>query len=74
MTSVNDDPLLTEKDAAKYLNYAPRTLAGWRHRGGGPRYISVSRTSVRYRQSDLEAWIAARRQRSTSDLGADSQP
>lgn len=69
-TSFNPDPLLTEVEAAKYLGYRPRTLAGWRYRGGGPVFIAGNKTSVRYRLSDLEAWITSRRRRSTSDHGA----
>lgn len=69
MSVKNDDPLLNETEAAKYLGYQPRTLAGWRFKGGGPVFVRTSRTSVRYRRSDLEAWIAARRRRSTSDPG-----
>jgi hypothetical protein len=69
---LNPDPLLTETEAAKYLGYQHRTLAGWRYRGGGPVFIATSKTSVRYRLSDLEAWIAARRRRSTSDPGPQS--
>lgn len=65
----NPDPLLSELEAAQYLGYKPRTLAGWRYRGGGPVFVSTSKTSVRYRLSDLEAWIASRRRRSTSDPG-----
>ena len=48
MTTVNPDPLLTEKEAATYLGYSGRTLAGWRYKGGGPVFVSVSRR-VRYR-------------------------
>jgi predicted DNA-binding transcriptional regulator AlpA len=69
-TCRNPDPLLTEAEAARYIGYKPRTLAGWRYRGGGPVYVATSKTSVRYRLSDLEAWIASRRRRSTSDFGA----
>lgn len=69
MSTVNPDPLLTEKAAATYLGYSSRTLAGWRYKGGGPVFVSVSRTSVRYRVSDLEGWIKAQRRRSTSDRG-----
>lgn len=69
-TVENPDPLLCEKEAAAYLGYAPKTLSGWRYKGGGPAFVRVSASSVRYRVSDLEAWIAARRRRSTSDPGA----
>ena len=69
MNAHNPDPLLTEKEAADYLGYAAKTLAGWRYRGGGPVFVRASRTSVRYRTSDLEAWIGDRRRLSTSDVG-----
>lgn len=69
MSVANPDPLLTEKEAARYLGYSPKALAGWRYKGGGPVFVRVSATSVRYRVSDLETWIAERRRRSTSDQG-----
>jgi len=61
--------LLTTRQAAAYLNYTPRALEGWRVRGGGPRFVRVSSRSVRYRQADLDAWIAERVRTSTSDPG-----
>lgn len=53
-------PLLTTRAAARQLGVSPRTMEGWRSRGGGPRYVSVSRNVVRYRHSDLAAWVAQR--------------
>jgi excisionase family DNA binding protein len=52
--------LLTQDEAAKFLRLPPRTLETWRVRGGGPRYIKISRRSVRYRRADLDAWVASR--------------
>jgi predicted DNA-binding transcriptional regulator AlpA len=69
MKDLNPDPLFTETEAAAYLSYRPRTLASWRRTGHGPRFVAVSKTSVRYRKSDLDAWIASRVRRSTSDDG-----
>jgi len=66
---LNSDPLLTEAEAAAYLSYRPRTLASWRHKGRGPKFVAVSKTSVRYRKSHLDAWIASKVRRSTSDEG-----
>jgi predicted DNA-binding transcriptional regulator AlpA len=63
------EPLLTEREAATHLNFSPRTLAGWRYRGGGPPYVSVSSTAVRYRRRDLDKWIETRVRWSTSDCG-----
>ena len=51
-------PLLTTEAAARQLGVSPRTMEGWRSRGGGPQYVSISRNVVRYRASDLDAWVA----------------
>jgi excisionase family DNA binding protein len=52
--------LLEEKQAAQFLQVEPGTLSVWRCTG---RYkipfIKVGRL-VRYRQSDLEAWLESR--------------
>lgn len=69
MKDLNPDPLLTEAEAATYLSYRPRTLASWRRTGQGPVFVATSKTSVRYRQSDLDAWIRSKLRRSTSDDG-----
>ena len=62
-------PLLTEIDTAKLLGVSARTLQTWRYRGGGPQYVRISRTCVRYRREDLAEWIRDRLRRSTSDDG-----
>jgi len=58
--------LLTQSDAAKLLRLSERTLERLRVTGGGPKFIKAGR-SVRYREADLEAWIAARVINSTSE-------
>ena len=63
------DRLLDEKEAAKYLGFSPRSLQNWRVRGGGPRFVKVSKRSVRYRISDLVAWVENRTRSSTSYSG-----
>ncbi len=60
--------LITTEDAALLLAVSPRTLEAWRLRGGGPRYVCLTnRRTVRYRKSDIDAFIAARLRISTSD-------
>lgn len=54
------DRLMDEREAASILCYSVRALQNWRCRGGGPKFIKVSARSVRYRRSDLVAWIEAR--------------
>lgn len=35
--------------------------------GGGPRYVKLSPTIVRYRRADVDEWLAARERESTFD-------
>jgi excisionase family DNA binding protein len=57
-------------DLSTMLGVPVDTLYGWRHRGEGLRGYSVGR-HVRYRRSNVEAWLeeqADRRQSGSSDL------
>ena len=58
--SLTKTPTLTEADAAKYVGFTAAALRVWRRRGRGPAYVRASR-SIRYRQDDLDAWLAAHR-------------
>ncbi|MCU0894850.1 MAG: helix-turn-helix domain-containing protein [Rhodospirillales bacterium] len=59
--------LLYPAEAAHILGLSPRTLEHYRIAGGGPPYVSIGRRCVRYRRSDLIAWIDSRCRRHTSD-------
>ena len=50
----------TSKQAAKYLGISEGALRLWRAEGKGPRYFRAGEKLVRYRRSDLDAWIEAR--------------
>lgn len=51
--------LLTVAETARYLGVASSTLNNQRSLGvGGPPYVRVGR-SIRYRRTDLEAYIAS---------------
>jgi len=53
--------LLTREEAAELLGIRPQTLAAWKCLGRqGPPYVRVGMRAIRYRRSDLEAWLAAR--------------
>lgn len=64
-----DLELLSEKEVAQLTGFSIRTLQGWRWRGTGPLFIRVSPRCIRYRLSDVEAWIEQRLRSSTSDPG-----
>ena len=61
--------LITEKDAAAFLNLTDRTMQAYRQKGGGPKYIHLSSRCLRYRRIDLHNWAEARVRTSTSDTG-----
>lgn len=62
-------PLKTPQQAAEYLAVTVDTLAYWRTVGRGPRFLKFNRARqgiVRYRQADLDQFINACIQESTS--------
>ena len=56
LTRPISSPLLTEKQAAGYLTRSVSTLRRGRKNGTGPRFVRIGR-SVRYQQSELDAYI-----------------
>jgi excisionase family DNA binding protein len=58
-TNQPTDLLSTEKVAA-LLGVSRPALEQRRRRGGGPRFLRLGPRTVRYRVSDVEAWLAAR--------------
>ena len=58
-------PLNTENEAAAFLAIKPATLRRWRWAGQGPAFCKLG-GAVRYRQQDLEAFLAGSLQTSTT--------
>lgn len=54
--------------AADYTGLSTSTLNKLRVFGGGPPFLKLGRRVV-YDPADLDAWMAERRRRSTSDIG-----
>lgn len=46
-----------QRDVAARFGISEHTLATWRTKGIGPRYLKVG-SAVRYRLADVEDWIA----------------
>jgi len=61
------DALVNQMEAARILGVTVRALEAWRHRGGGPLYIRISKRCIRYRQGDLQNFITERERSSTSE-------
>ena len=53
------DPLLTPEDLAELVHKPVGTLRQWRHRGRGPKSVRLEGGHVRYRASDVRAWLDA---------------
>ncbi|HLO76155.1 MAG TPA: helix-turn-helix domain-containing protein [Magnetospirillum sp.] len=62
---------LSPIEAAERLGIAPQTLAHYRVKGCGPRYIRISSRCIRYLEADLSAWLDMRAQASTAENGQD---
>ena len=63
--------LLSNREAAQFLNLSPRTLEKWRVTGGGPSFKKVGRRAL-YSYEDLQHYLAARTRKSTSDPGPEA--
>ena len=50
-------PHRTDVEVARYLGVSVSTVRKWRLIGGGPRWIRVGRSSIRYPIADLEAYV-----------------
>ena len=61
------DRLCTPEETGDLLGVAPQTLAHWRVRGSGPRFITLSARCVRYRASDIRRWLEERAKESTAE-------
>lgn len=55
------DAMMKPEDAAKFIGVHPKTLGRWRLAGsGGPPWVQLSERIIRYRASDLSAWLNAK--------------
>lgn len=61
-TPKHEDPLWSTDQAANYVCYSASRLHQWRaeRNNPGPAFLQLGRR-VRYRKSDLDAWLAAAR-------------
>jgi hypothetical protein len=55
------DKLLTPADVAELTGLSVETLAQWRSQKRGIPYLKISHNCIRYQQSDLAIWLAARK-------------
>ena len=58
--SVNGDPLITRREFCEQGRFGLKTLQRIEARGDGPPAIEITPGLLRYRQSTVNAWFAAR--------------
>ncbi len=56
---MSEQQACTEPQAGRYIGVSDATMRFWRSNGTGPRYYRAGKL-IRYRKSDLDAWIEAR--------------
>lgn len=54
------DPLLDRRQLAEWFGVDVDTVKGWDERGRGPRRCVLGHRTIRYRRSDVEAWLEER--------------
>jgi predicted DNA-binding transcriptional regulator AlpA len=56
--------IMTVARCATYTGFSAKSLDQWRNSGDGPKFVKVS-NRVRYRKTDIDAWIAAKTKANT---------
>ena len=60
MKAIETEGLLTAEDVAQRIGLSTETLAQWRSQRRGIPFLKLARNVVRYRQGDLDKWLAER--------------
>jgi predicted DNA-binding transcriptional regulator AlpA len=74
MTALSPKPqtrVLRTPATAEYVGLSDSTLEKFRLTGDGPKFVRIGVRAVGYRIEDLDAWLAERVRRSTSDTGGE---
>jgi predicted DNA-binding transcriptional regulator AlpA len=53
------DKLLTPEQVSEWTGIRPAALAQLRYKGTGPKYRALTAKTIRYTESDVQAWIDA---------------
>jgi excisionase family DNA binding protein len=65
--------LLTARQVAEFFDVTPETVLRWRRERGLPFVLLTSR-AIRFRESDLDAWIEQRAAPGTQEAGCNPTP
>lgn len=56
-----EEKILSSKEVAELLGLTSAALTQMRYLGRGPNYVRLSNQRIRYRMSDVDAWLQSRR-------------
>jgi len=59
ITTLHDDPIVTQTEFAEAIDHSPRTVQRWRTTGEGPVFIKLG-SRVFYQRSAIQAWLRKR--------------
>ena len=59
-----NDRLLNSEEVSEYLGISTHTVEMWRRKKIGPPWSKIGR-AVRYKESDVSAWVESRSQETT---------
>lgn len=62
------ESLMTQEQAAEFLNVSTVSLWRWRKKKVGPRYVKFD-SFIRYRMEDLEKWLKEHAHQTTTCSG-----
>ena len=65
MAALPEPEYMSVQDVAAYTSLTPDFWNKLRCDGGGPRYVKISARVIRYRRSDVDAWMEERMRLST---------
>lgn len=68
----DDEELFTTRQVAALFKISHAWVTQGRHRGYGPPFIKTGTRSVRYRRSDIKAWLDQRVRASTAEYASHS--
>jgi predicted DNA-binding transcriptional regulator AlpA len=60
MNKLIEERLWSEKEISFHLGLRPRTMQMWRLLGRGPKYLKLSDRIIRYKLSEVLAWVEER--------------
>ena len=55
------EKMMTTKEVSKYLRISEAALYEYRRTGTGPNYVRLNDRLVRYRKSDVDEWLNAKK-------------